>query len=105
MKTKFNFKPAIAISIIGGAIFIAMMISTIVECNTPMETPSLKWRFEATDSGMYFNEYVKGELTRKFGPVPEYRHCNYRYYISNSGDTLGIWIRGNCTGKEYEPNK
>ena len=52
---------------------------------TAMEAPSSDWKFNPTDSGMYFNEYKHGKLTRIFGPVPEVpkykKSCDIHYTI------------------------
>ena len=94
---KANWYPVIAISIIGGAIFIAMMITTIVECNRPMEAPNnvdMYYRFDMTDSGMYFNErdIKTKEIIRIFGPVEIYTYEN-NIDTTRIMDSLKLWYK------------
>ena len=103
-----KYTPVIIISIVGCLIVIGMIYSVFTDYRV-MEAPSTYWRFDPTDSGMYFNERNRktGEVLRKFGPVPEYKEpiqedisFGYKYgtrYEDMSSDSFGY-----SSGVRYE---
>jgi len=78
------------------ACLIGIIVTLCCSCQpTAMESPNTYWRFDPTDSGMYFNErnHKTGEVLRKFGPVPEYKephHKNCNATVFGFGKSAGI---------------